>query len=136
MFCVPVLFPALYRLFRRGRPRAWPAERSSSRTRRESISAAALAVMESMLDIPSSDKLALHRQKPTEVQADGRHAMEYKVLTERDSRFSGSFDPESLETTLNSYATEGWRVVSGFTAASVWKSAKSEIMIVLERVAA
>jgi hypothetical protein len=58
------------------------------------------------------------------------------VLTERDSRFSGSFDAESLETTLNSYATEGWRVVSGFMAASVWKSAKSEIMIVLERVAA
>jgi hypothetical protein len=62
--------------------------------------------------------------------------MEYKVLTERDSRFSGSFDPESLETTLNSYATEGWRVVSGFMANSVWKSAKSEIVIVLERAAA
>jgi hypothetical protein len=62
--------------------------------------------------------------------------MEYKVLTERDSRFSGAFDPKSLETTLNSYATEGWRVVSGFTASSLWKSAKSEIMIVLERAAA
>jgi hypothetical protein len=59
--------------------------------------------------------------------------MEYKVLTERDSRFSGSFDPESLEGTLNSYASEGWRVVSGFTASSVWKSTKTEIMIVLER---
>jgi Domain of unknown function (DUF4177) len=59
--------------------------------------------------------------------------MEYKVLTERDSRFSGAFDAESLETTLNSYAAEGWRVVSGFTAASVWKSAKAEIMLVLER---
>ena len=59
--------------------------------------------------------------------------MEYKVLTERDSRFSGSFDPESLETTLNSYASEGWRVISGFTANSLWKSMKSEIMIVLER---
>jgi hypothetical protein len=58
------------------------------------------------------------------------------VLTERDSRFSGSFDPESLETTLNSYATEGWRVVSGFMANSLWKSAKSEIVIVLERAAA
>jgi hypothetical protein len=62
--------------------------------------------------------------------------MEYKVLTERDSRFSGSFDPESLERTLNSYAADGWRVVSGFTAASVWKSAKTEIMLVLERAAA
>ncbi len=62
--------------------------------------------------------------------------MEYKVLSERDSRFSGSFDPQSLEAALNSYAADGWRVVSGFTAASVWKSTKSEIMIVLERAAA
>jgi hypothetical protein len=62
--------------------------------------------------------------------------MEYKVLTERDSRFSGSFDPGNLEKALNTYAAEGWRVVSGFTAASVWKSSKSEIMLVLERTAA
>ena len=59
--------------------------------------------------------------------------VEYKVLTERDARLSGSFDPESLERTLNSYAAEGWRLVSAFTAASVWKSLKSEIMLVLER---
>jgi hypothetical protein len=59
--------------------------------------------------------------------------MEYKVLTERDSRFSGSFDPETLERTLNSYAAEGWRVVTGVFAASVWKSMKSEIVFVLER---
>ena len=62
--------------------------------------------------------------------------MGYKVLTERDKRFSGSFDPESLEQALNSYAAEGWRVVSGFTAASVWKSMKSEIILVLEQAAA
>ena len=58
--------------------------------------------------------------------------MEYKVLTQKDL-FFGSFDPERLETTLNSYASEGWRVISGFTASSLWKSMKSEIMIVLER---
>ena len=58
--------------------------------------------------------------------------MEYKVLTQRD-KFFGSFDPESLETTLNSYASEGWRVISGIPANSVWKSMSSEIMIVLER---
>lgn len=62
--------------------------------------------------------------------------MEYKVLTERDSLFSGKFDAESLERTLNTYAAEGWRVVSGFTAASVWKTAKAEIMLVLERATA
>ena len=59
--------------------------------------------------------------------------MEYKVLTERDALFSGGFDPEKLEQTLNSYAVDGWRVVSGFLANSVWKSAKSEIVFVLER---
>jgi hypothetical protein len=58
------------------------------------------------------------------------------VLTERDKRFSGSFDPESLERALNSDAAEGWRMVSGFTAASVWKSMKSEIILVLERAVA
>lgn len=58
--------------------------------------------------------------------------MEYKVLTERDPRFSGSFDPEGLESTLNRYASEG-RVIGVFTASSVWKSTKTEIMIVPER---
>ncbi len=62
--------------------------------------------------------------------------MEYKVLTERDSRFSGSFDSESLESTLNSYAAEGWRVISALPANSLWKSTKSEIMIILERLPA
>jgi hypothetical protein len=62
--------------------------------------------------------------------------MEYKVITERDSRFLGSFNPENLEAAINSYASEGWRVISGFTTNSVWKSTKSEIMIVLERAAA
>jgi len=30
--------------------------------------------------------------------------VEYEVPTERDSRFAGKFDPDSLETALNSYA--------------------------------
>ena len=58
---------------------------------------------------------------------------EYKVLTERDTRFSGNFDVETLETTLNSYAAEGWRLAESFVAASLWKSAKTEIVMVLER---
>jgi hypothetical protein len=32
--------------------------------------------------------------------------IEYKVITERDSRFSGKFDPDVLESALNSYAAE------------------------------
>jgi len=38
-----------------------------------------------------------------------------------------------LEKVLNTYAAEGWRVVEGFLAASVWKSAKAEIVVILER---
>jgi len=60
--------------------------------------------------------------------------IEYKVLTERDSRFSGNFDPTILEDTLNSYAAEGWRVVQSFLTTSVWKSTKAEIVVILERV--
>lgn len=59
--------------------------------------------------------------------------VEYKVLTERDSRFSGKFDPDALETALNSYAAEGWRVIDGFQASSLWKSLKAEIVVILER---
>lgn len=59
--------------------------------------------------------------------------VEYKVLTERDSRFSGRFDPEVLESALNSYASEGWRVVQSFLTASLWKSTKAEIVVILER---
>jgi len=58
---------------------------------------------------------------------------EYKILTERDSRFSGSFDLESLEAALNSYASEGWRLTEALVAASVWKSVKAEVVMILER---
>ena len=58
---------------------------------------------------------------------------EYKVLTERDKLFSGSFNPELLQVALNQYAAEGWRLREGFMVASVWKSAKTEVMLILER---
>jgi hypothetical protein len=59
--------------------------------------------------------------------------MEYKVLTQEDRRWSGKFSPENLERTLNSYAAEGWRVVSSFPVASVWSISTSQIIILLER---
>jgi hypothetical protein len=59
--------------------------------------------------------------------------IEYKVLTERDNRFTGAFDPAVLESALNELAAEGWRVVQGFQTASLWKSLKAEIVIILER---
>ena len=58
---------------------------------------------------------------------------EYKVLTERDTKLTGRFDLESLETTLNDYADDGWRLAEGFVAANLAKSAKAEIVLILER---
>jgi hypothetical protein len=59
--------------------------------------------------------------------------MEYKVLTKEDRRWSGKFSAENLEHALNSYAAEGWRVVSSLPVTSVWSFSTSQIMIVLER---
>ena len=41
---------------------------------------------------------------------------QYKILTQKDSIFSGKFNPEALETALNTYAAEGWRLVTATTA--------------------
>lgn len=59
--------------------------------------------------------------------------MEYKVLTTEDRRWSGKFSPENLEQTLNSYAAEGWRVVSSLSVTSPWSFSTSQVMILLER---
>ena len=37
---------------------------------------------------------------------------EYKVLTQKDKCFAGEFTPEKLEPAINSYAAQGWLVVS------------------------
>jgi hypothetical protein len=59
--------------------------------------------------------------------------MEYKVLSQNDRRWSGKFSPENLEQVLNSYAAEGWRVVSTLPVASPWSMSTSQVMILLER---
>ena len=59
--------------------------------------------------------------------------MEYKVLSQQDRRWSGKFSPENLEHTLNSYAAEGWRVVSSFPMGSPWSLSTAQVMILLER---
>ena len=58
---------------------------------------------------------------------------EYKVVTQRDKTFSGGFDPAALERALNDYGAEGWRLSQGFSAASLWKSMRTEIVLILER---
>ena len=60
-------------------------------------------------------------------------SMEYKVLSQQDRRWSGKFSPENLERTLNSYAAEGWRVVSSFPVGSPWSLSTSQVMVLLER---
>ena len=37
---------------------------------------------------------------------------EYKVLTQRDTWFAGTFDPAKLEQALNACAAQGWHVIS------------------------
>jgi hypothetical protein len=59
--------------------------------------------------------------------------MEYKVLTQQDPRWSGKYSPVNLERALNSYAAEGWRVVSALTTSSPWTLGTAQIMVLLER---
>jgi Domain of unknown function (DUF4177) len=59
--------------------------------------------------------------------------MEYNVLTKEDRRLSGKFSPENVEHALNSYAAEGWRVVSSLMVTSPWTLSTSQVMVLLER---
>lgn len=60
---------------------------------------------------------------------------EYKVLTQKDKWFSGKFDPEMLESAINSYARQGWRVVSCATATfpGLIGVPREELVVILER---
>lgn len=59
---------------------------------------------------------------------------EYKILTQKDRFFAGKFDPEKLESAINSYAAEGW-IVKAATTASIpsFGGTREEMIIVLER---
>ena len=58
---------------------------------------------------------------------------EYKIITQRDKTFTGAFDAEALERTLNELGADGWRLSEGFMAASLWKTMRAEIVLILER---
>ncbi|HHU22090.1 MAG TPA: DUF4177 domain-containing protein [Clostridiales bacterium] len=59
---------------------------------------------------------------------------EYKVLTQKDKWFSGKFDPQRLEEAINSYAQQGWRVVTCATATIPgFGTTREEFVTVLER---
>jgi hypothetical protein len=58
----------------------------------------------------------------------------YKVLTQKDRFFGGKFDPQKLESALNSYAEQGWRVVGVATAdIPSFGSARQELVVVMSR---
>lgn len=70
------------------------------------------------------------------VRTSGRKALkQYRVLTQKDRVFGGKFDPQKLETALNSYASEGWEVRATATAdiATAFGKDRQEMIIVLER---
>ena len=58
---------------------------------------------------------------------------EYKIHTQRDKTFSGAFDPTEFEAALNAHAADGCRLAERFMVSSLWKSMKSEIVLILER---
>jgi hypothetical protein len=59
---------------------------------------------------------------------------EYKVLTQKDKFFSRKFDPEQLQAALNSYANEGWRLITAATAEiGSGIGSRDEIIFMLER---
>jgi hypothetical protein len=59
---------------------------------------------------------------------------QYKVLTQKDRFFSGKFDPEQLEKAMNSYAEQGWQVISVATATIPGGfGPREEMIVVLER---
>ena len=58
----------------------------------------------------------------------------YKILTQKDRFFGGKFDPERLETAINSYAPEGWQVRAVTTATFPgFGSNREEMIILLEK---
>ncbi len=64
----------------------------------------------------------------------GDTVKQYKVLTQKDRFFAGKFDPEKLESAMNSYASEGWSVISIATASiPSFTGTREELIVVMER---
>ena len=63
-----------------------------------------------------------------------RKRKEYKVMSQKDRWFAGKFDPEALEGAINSYASQGWSVVSMATASiGSLGGNRDELIILFER---
>jgi hypothetical protein len=61
-------------------------------------------------------------------------AKQYKVMSQKDKWFSRKFDPETLEGAINSYAAQGWEVISVATATIPgFGGSREELIVVFER---
>ena len=61
-------------------------------------------------------------------------AKQYKVMSQKDKWFSRKFDPETLEQAINSYASQGWEVVSVATATIPgFGGSREELIVVFSR---
>jgi hypothetical protein len=59
---------------------------------------------------------------------------QYKVMTQKDRFFAGKFDPDKLESAINSYAEQGWEVVSIATASiPSFGGNREELIVVMGR---
>jgi hypothetical protein len=64
----------------------------------------------------------------------GGRMKKYKVLTQKDRFFGGKFDPDKLESAINSYVPEGWQVRAVTTASFPgFGSNREEMIVILER---
>ena len=64
----------------------------------------------------------------------GGRMKKYKILTQKDRFFGGKFDPEKLESAINSYVPEGWQVRAVTTASFPgFGSNREEMIVVLEK---
>lgn len=70
----------------------------------------------------------------TIMHRNGGRMKKYKILTQKDRFFGGKFDPERLESAINSYVPEGWQVRAVTTASFPgFGSNREEMIVVLER---
>ena len=62
-----------------------------------------------------------------------RKRSEYKVLNSQDECFNGQVNASSLELALNTYAQQGWKVLSCITSATLTTPAPGDFLLVMER---
>jgi hypothetical protein len=75
------------------------------------------------------------QQSASAPYAEYNDLLEYRILSQRDSLFSGRFDAESITDVLNKLAVEGWRLVAVTSSGvnTLLGGNRDEVLIFLER---